>query len=278
MIETYIGQITSCSALSRQEAIWLLEHIFKKNYLEILDNNLTSQQEQLLDQYIKDITQKQKPLAYIIGWVPFLQLKLNVRPPILIPRPETEEWTHQLIEKLDPYRGKIKKILDIGTGSGAIALSLAKHFADAKVWAIDINPDALKLAQENAIINAIENIEFIKSDLFEQISDQKFDLIVSNPPYIPKNMHNNLSLSVSKWEDPQALFSGQTGIDLIEKIIKQSKNHLYDKPDFPFQLVIEIDVSQHQIIQNITNKYLWNCTFAKDLFGNWRTIWCSKKR
>ncbi len=275
MIQKYIDQITTKSNLSKQEAVWLLEHITQENHTSLLHKDLTKEQEKLLAQCVNQIIHKKKPLSYIIGWVPFLELKIKVTPPILIPRPETEEWVHQLIEKLSSNKRHIKKILDIGTGSGAIALSLAKNFPEAEIWAIDINQAALCLAQENAEINAINNIKFLQSDLFEKLQDQKFDIIVSNPPYIPESMQDALSASVTQWEDPNALFSGPTGLNLIEKILKESQNHINFNPHLPFQLIIEIDTTQYQSIQAVGNQYSWSCSITKDLFDNWRTAWCT---
>jgi release factor glutamine methyltransferase len=275
MIQNYIDQITTQSQISKQEAIWLLEHVAQENYTTLRYKDLTLEQEKLLAQYLDQIIHEHKPLSYIIGFVPFLDLKIKVTPPILIPRPETEEWVHQLIAKLSAHTGKVKKILDIGTGSGAIALSLAKNFPDAEVWAIDINQTALLLAQENAELNGIKNVIFLQSNLFENLQDQKFDIIVSNPPYIPETMRDTLSKSVTQWEDAKALFSGSTGLNLIELILKESPNHLNYNSDLPFQLVIEIDSTQYQSIQTVSNPY-WSCSVTKDLFNNWRTAWCVK--
>jgi len=278
MIKTYIEQIIKKSKLSSQEAIWLLEHVCQEKYTTLLNKNLTAQQEKLLDTYVDQIANQNKPLSYIIGWVPFLDLKLNIHPPILIPRAETEEWVDQVIEKLSDHQEKIKKILDIGTGSGAIALSLAKSFPQADVIAIDINQEALLLAQENAKINGIRNVTFLKSNLFENLKDQKFDIIVSNPPYIPQGMKDSLSLSVTNWEDQKALFSGELGLDLIEMILNQSSQYLTFNQNLPFQLVLEIDTTQHSLVTQIANNYSWSCSVKQDLFGNWRTAWCSKKQ
>lgn len=277
MIQRYIDQITTQSKLSKQEAIWLLEHITQENYISLLHKKLTTVQEKLLNGYLDQIIHEHKPLSYIIGFVPFLDLKIKVTPPILIPRPETEEWVHQLIKKLSSHTSQVKKILDIGTGSGAIALSLAQNFPDAEIWAIDINQAALRLAQENAYLNDVKNIKFLESDLFEKLQDQKFDIIVSNPPYIPENMKDSLSKSVTQWEDSNALFSGPIGLNLIELILKNSQNHLNYNPNLPFQLVMEIDTTQYQSIQALANQYSWECSVTQDLFGNWRTIWCTKK-
>jgi release factor glutamine methyltransferase len=276
MIQKYIEQITTLSKLSKQEAIWLLEYICQESYSSLLYKKLTPEQEKLLATQLDQIIHENKPLSYIIGLVPFLDLKIKVTPPILIPRPETEEWVHQVIEKLNSNKNQVKKILDIGTGSGAIALSLAKNFPDTEVWAIDINQTALRLAQENAELNAIKNVKFLESDLFEKLQDQKFDLIVSNPPYIPEKMKDTLSATVTQWEDPKALFSGPAGLNLIELILKESQKHLNYNPHLPFQLVIEIDTTQYESIQNLSNQHSWVCSITKDLFGNWRTAWCTK--
>ena len=110
---------------------------------------LTQAQQQKLDEYIDQIALQHKPLAYVIGWVPFLDLRIEVQPPILIPRPETEEWLDQLIQQLIPKSSQIRRILDVGTGSGVIALSACpKNSPLAQITAIDINPLALDLARK----------------------------------------------------------------------------------------------------------------------------------
>ena len=276
MIKNNLQKFIAENKISEQELIWLLEHICQEKYLTLSTKDLTSDQENLLHHYLHQITVEHKPLAYILGWVPFLNLTINVHPPILIPRPETEEWVDRLITELSPHRDKILNILDIGTGSGVIALSLAASFPHAQVIAIDINPEALALAQENANLNKIKNIKFIQSDLFTKLKDQKFDLIVSNPPYIPALMKDSLSPSVTQWEDDKALFSGETGLDIIKTILEQTSDYLTDNPALPFQLVVEIDISQDTEIQKLSQNNNLYCSVKKDLFGNSRTIWCSK--
>jgi len=277
MNQFYINLITQKTDLSKQEAIWLLEHISQKQLTFSSDLNLTQEQIDKLNEYIDQIIQSHKPLSYIIGWVPFLDLKISVKPPILIPRPETEEWVADLIQKLSPYKGKISRILEIGTGSGCIGISLAKNFPLAQIWATDINPQALDLARHNANINEIKNINFLESNLFQTFNNQKFDLIISNPPYIPQNADLKMSLSVTKWEDSGALFAGDLGIDILEKIIQQAPEYLTNQPELPFQLVLEIDVTQNEIIEQISKNSNLECALQKDLFGNWRTAWCKKR-
>ena len=111
MIKNNIQKIITEHKISKQELIWLLEHICQEKYLTLSLKTLTPDQEKLLDHCLHQITTEDKPLAYIIGWVPFLDLRINIRPPILIPRPETEEWVDRLITELSPYRNKITKIM-----------------------------------------------------------------------------------------------------------------------------------------------------------------------
>ena len=162
MITQLINRITSSTNLSNQEAWWLLEHITAQSREKLLTtNDISKTQIDQLDQILLQIRQDKKPLAYILGFVPFLSLKIKVAPPILIPRPETEEWVEKTIAMLQPIQDQPLKILDIGTGSGCIALALAHHLPNAKITAIDINPQAIALATENTKINNISNVNFL---------------------------------------------------------------------------------------------------------------------
>lgn len=278
MISRYIAQITQATNLSNQEAWWLLEHVLQSSAMAMGQADLTFQQQQKLNEYIDQIAHQHKPLSYVIGWVPFLDLRIEVQPPILIPRPETEEWLYHLIEELTPKSSQIHRILDLGTGSGVIALALAQKFPLAQITAIDINQDALKLARKNATLNNLKNIDFIESDLFLNLkTDQTFDLIVSNPPYIPISALQGMSPSVTHWEDHRALLSGTDGLEILRQIITQSIDYLTYNPDLPFQMVLEIDQTQHEAIQKIAQSHDWDCKVTKDLFGNWRTAWCKKR-
>lgn len=270
-----INSITQQTNLSPQQAWWLLEFVTDKTrtQLQFGTEQLTPEQQQKLDAYIKEIAIDHKPLAYILGWVPFLDLKLLVTPPTLIPRPETENWVDELINTIRKVQTEHLTILDIGTGSGCIALSLAQAFPTSQVYAVDIAQSALELAQNNAQLNNISNITFLESDLFNNLpTDLKFDLIVSNPPYIDPTV--KLDKSVANWEDHGALFANNQGMHIIEKIIQQTKNHLKKNNELNYQLVIEIDVSQG----NIVKKLLENCGFdsveiRKDQFNRDRTAW-----
>src|SRR3989344_5732075 len=139
MIKKTLQSITQQTNLSPQEAWWLIEHITQKSQAQLLiiDDQLSSQELQNLDRALGQIKNEHKPLAYILGFIPFLNLKIQVQPPILIPRPETEEWVSHVIEQFKSIQTDVCTILDIGTGSGCIALALAKNFPQARITAID---------------------------------------------------------------------------------------------------------------------------------------------
>ena len=277
-MKTIIKSILEQTSLSEQEAWWMLESITNKTRSILLcssNSSLSSKEQITIEDWILKLSKKSIPLSYLLGTVPFLDLIIKVKPPILIPRQETEEWVNFLIKELLPYDKNIKNILDIGTGSGCIALMLAYKFTKAKVTAIDINLQALKLAKENATLNNITNIEFIQSDLFEFITlNQKFDLIVSNPPYIDPACKDTMMPQVIKWEDKKALFCKQQGLYLINKIFTKAKTFINYNKQMPYQLVIEHDNGQEEKIKEISKQNYFSCIEKKDSFGNIRTCWC----
>ena len=168
-----------------------------------------------------------EPIAYILGGREFYGLNLKVTPATLIPRPDTETLIDAALAKI-PLQKNLT-ICDLGTGSGAIALAIAKHRPQAFVLALDASQAALDIAIENAQSLAITNIKFIISDWFSALSQkndmQKFDVIVSNPPYIEQN-DTHLSQGDLRFEPISALASGQDGLDDIRKIICQAPQHL----------------------------------------------------
>ena len=185
------------------------------------------------DKYEEGLKQykKGKPLQYIVGTAPFYDLTLKVNENVLIPRFETEYLTEKTInysKKL--FQNKIN-ILDIGTGSGAIAISLKKHL-DSNVTASDISAKALEIAKENAINNNAK-ITFIKSDIFENIKG-KFDIIISNPPYIA---YDEKIEDIVKNNEPHiALYAKDNGLYFYKKIINQAKKYLNKKSILAFEI------------------------------------------
>ncbi len=182
-----------------------------------------------------------RPLWYCIGDVDFFGYIIKVDERVLIPRPETE----LLVEQAKKCVDKDSNVLDLCTGSGAIAIAINKE-TNANVIAVDISIDALNLAKENAKNNNA-NVEFVKSDMFSQLEDKKFDLIVSNPPYIKSQDILTLQSEVRDFEPNLALDGGEDGLDFYREIAKNSKNHLKENGI----LLLECGVGQAQDIKDL---------------------------
>ncbi len=216
---------------------------------------LSNDQKNTLNDWIIKHTQQSMPLAYLIGSVPFINATITVKPPILIPRPETEEWVARLITQIKKSAIKELRILDMCTGSGCIAIALAQAFPYAQLYAADISPDALHLARHNAVLNNITNITFIESDLFQSLAGATFDIIVSNPPYISQEEWTTLDISVKNWEDPQALIAADHGLAIIKDIITNAPQHLHNNPLYTTygipQMIIEFGSAQGPAVANI---------------------------
>lgn len=253
--------------LAEQEAWWMLEALTGKSKAVLCAMSsfqLSHEQHVKLKQWIAQRVEQKKPLQYILGSVPFCGLTIRVRPPILIPRPETEEWTTWLIELFKKYDYGSLRILDLCSGTGCIGLALAHHFPQAQVIGVDINPDAIALAQENKTLNNLTNIQFIESDLYAQLTGQKFDLIVTNPPYLSMAEYEKISDDVKQWEDVCALVAPDHGMLLYQQIIAQAQSYLNvanykkNKEQLP-ALVCEIGPaqknSQKNSIEAIFEKY-----------------------
>jgi release factor glutamine methyltransferase len=164
-----------------------------------------------------------EPLQHLLGTVEFCGLTFRCDKRAMVPRPETEQLVELLASEVSGQRSEVR-ILDVGTGSGIIGLSLAAKFPEAKVCAIDVSDDALALARENAARLGLERVRFQKSDLLESLSE-RFDLIVANLPYI--SMQDRHLLSREVLHDPEvALFAGPAGDELVRRLIEQAPSHL----------------------------------------------------
>ncbi len=193
-----------------------------------LDKQLTDEQEKYFLEMIKERL-NERPIAYIIGNREFMGLDFSVKEGVLIPRPDTETLVEEIINICNNRTGL--NILDIGTGSGAITISLAKYLNKSHVVSADISDIALEIASKNAISNNVdERIDFVKSDVFSNVpQENKFDLIVSNPPYIRKADIEGLDRQVKDFEPYNALEGGEDGLDFYRKITKESKDFLKNK-------------------------------------------------
>lgn len=202
-----------------------------------------------------------EPLQYILGKAYFRDLELVVGHGVLIPRPETELLAGFALQ-LAPLKASI---CDLGTGSGAIALSIAHERPDTNVIGADISSSALKFAERNKRNLGIKNVVFIKSDLFSSLTDLQFDLITANLPYISNKEFSNLPAEIRKFEPESALLAGKEGLDTITPVIQQAPDFL--KPGG--YLILEISPVQEKKVGKIlleTGRYD-NIKFKKDLNG-----------
>lgn len=200
-------------------------------------------------EFIKSQLDRNYPVQYLIGDVEFLGNKLNVDENVLIPRFETELLVEKTIELIKENKIESPKILDIGTGSGCIAISLAKEFKSS-VKALDISEKALELAEENANINYVA-IEFIKKDILNEDLDDVYDIIISNPPYIKIGDEVDPK---TNYEPQNALFALDNGLIFYKEIIKKSVGHLNKNSILAF----EIGMEQAASIKEIAEKYYPN--------------------
>ena len=167
------------------------------------------------------------PAQYITGHQEFWGMDLLVSPAVLIPRPETEHVVEVVLE-LSGGRGALR-IVDVGTGSGCIALAVARELPDSEVHATEISPAALEIAKSNAVRHQLEDrIQFHEMDLLAGLPSEQFDFVVSNPPYIPESEGEGLEAQVRKFEPHAALFAGEDGMAVYERLIPQAATVLKD--------------------------------------------------
>jgi len=267
--------------LCEQYAWWTLESILGVNQATLLAHptfELSGHHEKQLAHWLDQLINHHQPIQYLIGSVPFGNLDILVKPPTLIPRPETEEWCLWLIEQLKSLQTKNLTIIDIGSGTGCIALSLAYAFPHATVYAVDCSDSALELTLSNIRHTGVKNITVIKSDVFDTIAHNlHVDLIVSNPPYIAYEEWSTLDASVKQWEDKGALLAPDNGLAVIQKIIIQATRHIRTHPalksmNIP-QVIIEIGYKQADAVMHLMKvAHYNNIGVRKDLEGKDRIV------
>jgi release factor glutamine methyltransferase len=181
---------------------------------------------------------KHEPVDYLVGQAPFFSLNFKVNPSVLIPRPSTETLVEHVIQHARRTPGfNSPSIADIGTGSGAIAVTLARHVANSHVIATDISPDALAVARENAQTHKVaERIDFREGNLLEPLAGMRVRYLVSNPPYIPDREWDAVEPNVKDFEPTRALRGGADGLQFVRPLIENAWQYL----ESPGQLVIEI--------------------------------------
>ena len=212
---------------------------YLKKYLHPEDN---------LEQAIKRL-EEGEPVQYIVGDVNFYGNTIKVNKNVLIPRPETEELVEKTSEYLKEYFSEKLDILDIGTGSGCIAITLKKLFPNSKVSAIDISNKALDVAKENAKLNNTE-VNFYESNIFTNVKG-KYDCIISNPPYLTDN---DYIMDVVKNNEPNiALFAKDNGLFFYKEILKDANKYLKEK----FLIAFETGENQKEEIINIAKNFIF---------------------
>jgi len=216
-----------------------------------------------------------EPIQYIIGETEFFGLKFKVNKNVLIPRPETEELVQWILDDVGEAKNPQNlKILDIGTGSGCIAISLAKNLPDAEIFALDISENALETARENAGLNKV-NVNFIQADILNlEALTGKFDVIVSNPPYVREMEKAKMHRNVLENEPDMALYVKDTDpLVFYRKITKLAQAGLKKNGNLYFEI--------NQYLANETEEILKNSDFRtelkKDIFGNYRMLRGRKK-
>lgn len=250
----------------------LAESILKMNKYELVINHLQDVSNDDFERFKKGLEKikNNTPIQYITNNQEFMKLNFYVDENVLIPQPDTEILVENVIKYCSVNNSKEFRILDLCTGSGAIAVSLAKYIPNCKIVASDISSKALQVAKLNTERNqVIDKVEFVESDMFENIKTNDFDIIVSNPPYIEKAVIDTLSPEVQK-EPHLALDGGDDGLDFYRIIINQSPNFL----KINGKVFLEIGYNQKNSIFELIQK---NASFAtpiciKDLGLNDRVV------
>lgn len=261
----------ACLLLRRQGkeeslARFLLMYILDENSQQFTNNiseQLSKEKEELYFSLIDKHIEKNVPLSHLAGFEYFYDRKFKVTKDVLSPRMETEELIYKVIEYIKSINKNNIKILDLCTGSGIIGITLRKELESKslEVVASDISEEALKVAKENAIMNEAE-VKFIQSDIFENINE-KFDIIVSNPPYIAYNDKVTMEDNVLNYDPHLALFAEEDGMYFYREIVENAKEYLEEDG----LVFFEIGYDQREKILKLANENGFKAEVYKDING-----------
>ena len=236
---------------ARLDAEYIFAYVLGVKRISLMlnfDKEISEENKNLIRQYIVRRGKYREPLQYIVKEWEFYGYPIKVDGRVLIPRQDTEILVEQCIflmkEKENP------KILDIGTGSGAISIALAKELPESEVLGLDVSDDALKMAVINRELNNVSNLKFLKSDVFQHVREKNYDLIVSNPPYIPVEEYNELMPEVKEYEPRMALTDGGDGYYFYKKISEESVNYLKNGG----YLAFEVGYNQGETVSQLMEK------------------------
>lgn len=211
------------------------------------------------------------PVAYLVGHREFFSLSFRVTEDVLIPRPETEHLVVAAIDLTRQVKGPAT-VCDVGTGSGIIAVCLARQVPECRVTAVDISPAAIEIARQNAAAHEVaQRVEFLEGNLLEVLpAEPAFDLILSNPPYVADGEADQMAAETRRFEPRQALFAGPKGTEVIERLVPQASERL--KPHG--HLLLEISPMIHQRVREIIagDEHLDFAQTVKDLAGHERVV------
>lgn len=252
----------------------LMEHILNMKPVEIAlhpNQKVSESAQKQFSEAIKRL-KEEEPIQYILGETEFFGLPFKVNKHTLIPRPETEELVTLIIENFNKQIPKSKSpvILDVGTGSGCIAISLAKHLPKAKVYALDVSREALKVAKINAALNKVE-LEFIEADILNQKNwNLEFDLIVSNPPYVRELEKTQIKKNVLDHEPHTALFvKSDDPLQFYKAICEFAVYNLKPKGRLFFEINQYLGAETMQLLSTFNYESI---ALKQDIFGNDRMI------
>ena len=259
-------------SLARFLLMYMLDEspqLFSNNISEELSGENEEKYFSLIEKHIKE----DMPLSHLVGFEYFYDRKFKVTKDVLSPRMETEELIYRVIEYVKTTKKDSIKILDLCTGSGIIAITLKKELElkSVELIASDISEEALVVAKENAELNNAD-IKFIQSDIFNNI-DEKFDIIVSNPPYIDRKDKITMKTNVLNYDPHLALFAEEEGMYFYRKILEEAKNYLNDSGVIFF----EIGHDQREKITKLADINDYHAEVYKDLNGRDRMAFLSKK-
>ena len=240
------------------EAKLLLTYVLniKHGELSLHYPDVVSQEK--IDVFLNLVSRREKhePIQHIFGEINFYNVRVKSDRRALIPRPETE----YLMEIICKDTKNPKKILDLGTGTGAIAIALAKNFTNSEVLSIDISDESLELAQENIALNYVNNVKVVKSNWFKNVNG-KFDIIVANPPYLTENEWQLAQPEVKNFDPFMALVADDNGMSDLKKIIKQAPDFLETRGI----IYLETGCNQHAFLTAFAKNYFKYVTSVKDL-------------
>ena len=259
-------------SLARFLLMYMLDEspqLFSNNISEELSGENEEKYFSLIEKHIKE----DMPLSHLVGFEYFYDRKFKVTKDVLSPRMETEELIYRVIEYVKTTKKDSIKILDLCTGSGIIAITLKKELElkSVELIASDISEEALVVAKENAELNNAD-IKFIQSDIFNNI-DEKFDIIVSNPPYIDRKDKITMKTNVLNYDPHLALFAEEEGMYFYRKIVEEAKNYLNDSGVIFF----EIGHDQREKITKLADINDYHVEVYKDLNGRDRMAFLAKK-